>query len=851
LPYARVPATIISVARHVIGHLQKGTPAVRFQCSHCHGILAIDDGKPGEAVACGHCGTAVAIPATRLSPGAVLADFIIRERLGAGGMGTVYLAHQISLDRAAALKILHERYASDEAYIKDFVREARAAAAINHPNIVQAYAVGEEEGLFYFAMEYVQGSTLKQVLSRGGRLVADRALTLVLQIAGALDFAWRSQGLMHRDIKPDNIILTDDGGVKLADLGLARKLTDTASDGTQELYGTPQYIAPEHLLGSPGDNRSDIYSLGATLYHALSGRFPYEGVSAADIAQKHLSEPLPALHTVCPDVPPALAQVVEVMLSKRPEQRYPDAATLLVDLEAVRHGSEPVYVPDPASQVPIAVDSDEAATISVGASRPAAPRAAVAAGQTGVSTGKRRFSVSKTASAPRQAAVGAAVAADLALGEPGADAAAGGAGQTAERGRRSGRTWTIVAVLVVLVLAVGGGLVLYLRRGGQPPAVPHQAGSPQTAAGSPTTPVASGSGAAAVVNALRDDIAKGAPEEDIRARLAAAVTEFGYDGAEGEALASLAAPYIEKDLEKARQPVYAAERAQWEKAGAAAKARAAAKAEEAQQAAAAAAAQQAKDEEAKRLAEQKAEREAASARQKSEARAAAVELCRKHQFDEANVLFVPLTTSRDEELARWAGTRQKILAMAKQLFESIVNSKEKLAGLQLPIPAQPKVDWRVSRIGFKDVELQVRRVTYVKGERREEMETLEIPFAELSPVQLDKLTEKKWELDGGDEAERKLWFGAYLVAREQFTGEARKRLEACGRDDAGPVLAELAAIEPELRKAEVERVVEQIRQYAQQGDKRRAQAAVEYLQRQFPTEAEQMKEELRGLVGGP
>ena len=261
---------------------------MRFQCSHCAGILAIDDCQPGEAVACGHCGSAVAVPATRVSTGAVIGDFVIREKLGEGGMGSVYLAHQISLDRAAALKILHPRYGGDAGYIQQFLREARAAAALNHPHIVQAYAVGDDDGLFYFAMEYVRGSTLKQVLMHGGRLVPERALQIAQQVASALDFAWQHQGLIHRDIKPDNIILTDDGTVKLADLGLARKMTDIASDGTQELYGTPQYISPEQLLGYAGDNRSDIYSFGATLYHALTGRFPFQGSDPGDIAQRHL-----------------------------------------------------------------------------------------------------------------------------------------------------------------------------------------------------------------------------------------------------------------------------------------------------------------------------------------------------------------------------------------------------------------------------------------------------------------------------------------------------------------------------------------------------------------------------------
>ena len=836
---------------------------MRFQCSHCRGILAIDDGKPGEAVACGHCGTAVAIPDGRLASGAIIGDFIIHERLGEGGMGTVYLAHQISLDRPTALKILHDRYGSDEVYIKDFVREARAAAAINHPNIVQAYAVGEDAGLFYFAMEYVQGSTLKQVLLHGGRLVADRALNIAMQIAGALDFAWRSQGLMHRDIKPDNIILTADGAVKLADLGLARKLTDTASDGTQELYGTPQYIAPEHLLGSHGDNRSDIYSLGATLYHTLSGRFPFEGPSAADIAQKHLTEPLLALHVICPDVPAAFSRVVEVMLAKRAQHRYPDAATLLTDLEAVRHGGEPAYVPDPASQEPIELYGDESAAIGAGvgtlkpavAGVPGSPPPTGTPARADMGPGKRRFSVNKTLPAPLQAELGTAVAAELGtavaaeLGMvvPPEGEAEVSADETVEPERKSGRTRIIVAAVVVLLVVLGGALALYLRRGGTTASATPGGGSGET----PTVTPAAGGDVLATLSAIRGEMAQGRAEADVRVRLAAAVAQFGYDHGEAEALSTLAAPYVEADLEKARLPVYEAERTQWEQASAAAKTQATAAAEKAKQEAEAEAERKLKEAETKRLAEQKSERDAALVRQKGEVRPQAAEFCRKHQFDEANRLLVPLASSRDEELKRWAETRQNIVALAKKLMESIVNSKDQLAGLSLPIPAQPKADWRVSRIGFKDVELQVRRVVYTKGEREETMETLEIPFAELSPVQLDKLTEKKWELIRGDEAERKLLFGAYLVAREEFPAEARKRLEASGRPEASPVLAELSAIEPELRKVEVDRLVEQIKQLVQQNDKRLALAAVDYLQRLYPEEAEQMKDELRGLVGGP
>ncbi|NLF16405.1 MAG: serine/threonine protein kinase [Lentisphaerae bacterium] len=839
---------------------------MRFQCSHCRGILALDDGEPGEAVACGHCGAAVAVPETRVSPGSIVGDFIIRERLGEGGMGTVFLAHQISLDRPAAVKVLHQRYAADEAYIKDFVREARAAAAINHPNIVQAYAVGEDEGLFYFAMEYVQGSTLKQVLVHGGRLVADRALAIAEQVVTALDYAWRSQGLIHRDIKPDNIILTASGGVKLADLGLARKLTDTAVDGSQELYGTPQYIAPEHLLGSHGDNRSDLYSLGATLYHALSGRFPFQGSSPADIAQKHLTEPLRPLREVCPDVPAALAQVVEVMLAKRACHRYDDAAALLADLEAVREGRAPSRSPDPAGQEPIDLYSDEAAALAEGqgltqpspTSGDGAGAGATAAAADGGKPSRRRFSVSKALPSTAPAAVAAVsppvgpggVAAEAIVAEASAvlpevpDDGGAAADESAPLPSRRRGLLAGLAVLLLVIL-IGVGALVWSRRG-------EPAASGAAAAGAAPAKGAVG-GVAASLQSLRERQAQGLAEAEVRTALAALVAEAGFDHDQAAALQDLAGPYLEADLAQAREPLLAAERGRWAdlaaaaqakaaEAGALAKAEAEAEAERRRQEEAEA---RRRDEEARRLAEQEQRKEAL--------RRQAAELCRRHQFDEASRLFVPMTTERDEALQRWAALRQEAIGMAKTLFESIVNSKDLLAGLALPVAAPGRVEWRVSRIGFKDVELQSRRVTYTKGQREEALETLEIPFAEVTPVQLDKLTEKAWELGQRDAAERQMFFGAYLLAREQFGAEIRKRLEASGKPQAQPLLDELTAIEPALRRAEAEAIVQQIRQLVQQGDagRARARAMATFLRDQYPDESAAMAADLQELMGEP
>ncbi|RMD79346.1 MAG: serine/threonine protein kinase, partial [Lentisphaerae bacterium] len=165
-------------------------------------------------------------------------------------MGTVYLAHQISLDRPVALKILKEQYARDNSFILDFVREARAAAKLNHPNIVQAYAVGEEDGTYFFAMEFVEGKTLKRIMNEKRRLEWRRGFHIGMQVAEALDFAWKNQHLIHRDIKPDNIMITPRGVAKLADLGLARAATELQDD-EEEVMGTPQYICPEQLLGQP------------------------------------------------------------------------------------------------------------------------------------------------------------------------------------------------------------------------------------------------------------------------------------------------------------------------------------------------------------------------------------------------------------------------------------------------------------------------------------------------------------------------------------------------------------------------------------------------------------------------
>ncbi len=310
---------------------------MRFQCPECRGIVAVDNFDTGRQVECGHCRKRVTVPESRVSPGAVLADFVIQKELGRGGMGIVYLSHQISLDRPSALKVLAENYAKNTEFVVGFIKEARAAAKLNHPNIVQAYAVGEDEEVYYFAMEYVEGRTMKQVLDREKVIPVDKAVLIIEQIADALDYAWKEERLIHRDIKPDNIMLTNNGRAKLADLGLAKKADDKDDLGSEdEVMGTPQYISPEHLTGAPMDVRSDIYSLGATFYHFVTGRFPFTGSNAVEIAKKHLNSPLESPIKINPKIPPDVAAIIEKMMAKNPNDRYQDAEKLVDDLRSLR-----------------------------------------------------------------------------------------------------------------------------------------------------------------------------------------------------------------------------------------------------------------------------------------------------------------------------------------------------------------------------------------------------------------------------------------------------------------------------------------------------------------------------------
>ena len=348
---------------------------MRFICSACRTILT---GDPGREVECRLCGTKCKCPDGPTAPGAVIGDFAIIREIARGGMGIVYLARQISLDRLVALKILQEKYASDAQFVEDFIREARAAARISHPNIVQAYAVGEENGIYYFAMELIDGDTMKAVLKKEKRIEPHRAAEIVRSVADALDFAWTESKVVHQDIKPDNIMLTKRGQVKLADLGLSRIATGSKNlaDDDDEVMGTPQYISPEQLTGQETDIRSDLYSLGATFYHFVTGEFPYKGKDGDEIARQHIEGTLIPPIEKQPDLPPELNRIILKMMAKNINERYQTGAELVTDLKNFLNGI-PAQAKSPASaaspKVKVAVAPKVKVTVAPKVSVPAAP----------------------------------------------------------------------------------------------------------------------------------------------------------------------------------------------------------------------------------------------------------------------------------------------------------------------------------------------------------------------------------------------------------------------------------------------------------------------------------------------
>lgn len=287
--------------------------------------------------------------------GSQLPGYTLISKLGKGAMATVYKARQISLDRIVAVKVLPKRMSENKEFVDRFYKEGRAAARLSHNNIVQAIDVGcSPDGFHFFVMEYVEGKTLYDIMQpppvgEGRNFAEAEALDITIQMADALQHA-HERGLIHRDVKPKNIILTPQGVAKLTDLGLAREVADkgAAEYEAGKAYGTPYYISPEQVRGDIDiDFRADIYSLGATLYHLVTGRLPFEGDTPSAVMHKHLKQPLIPADHVNTALSAGIGEIIDMAMAKRREDRYGSTRDLLEDLKAVRRHEPPIHARRP------------------------------------------------------------------------------------------------------------------------------------------------------------------------------------------------------------------------------------------------------------------------------------------------------------------------------------------------------------------------------------------------------------------------------------------------------------------------------------------------------------------------
>lgn len=299
-------------------------------------------------------------------PGDLIADrYELEELVGSGGMSTVFRARDLQLDRLVAIKILHERYVEDPEYVERFRREARAVAKLSHPNIVTVIDRGDDGGRQYIVFEHVKGENLKELVTRTGRMSPRRALELVIPVADGLAFA-HEHGLVHRDVKPQNVLLSSEGEVKVTDFGIARALdVEHGVTQTGTVLGTSEYLAPEQASGEPVSAATDEYSLGVVLWELLTGEVPFTGENFVAVALRHVNEPPPRLLDQRPDLSPRLAAAVERALVKDPARRFPSMSAFAAELRAclaeVDHG-------------PAAAEDDSALTLV----SPAVPRPAPA-----------------------------------------------------------------------------------------------------------------------------------------------------------------------------------------------------------------------------------------------------------------------------------------------------------------------------------------------------------------------------------------------------------------------------------------------------------------------------------------
>lgn len=316
---------------------------MRYLCKNCREILFADETAAGESVICSKCGKLTELPQGRFMPGSLIADFQIIRLIAQGDMGNIYLADHISTGEKIALKILSESHTYDAKFIVSFIHSGRQAMKKHFKNTVQVKAVGEDDGVFFYAMEFVEGVSLTEELRQKKQLSVSRSLELVRTIAETMADAWENGEIIHRSIKPDNILTTTAGEILLADFGLARDFLDLASRSEEDRHRLVQYAPPEALSDfsmSGLDTRSDIYSLGAVFYHCVTGAYPYQNFTVSEIISGQVPlEMVEPMH-LNPDLTPEIQSVIRKMLARNPKDRYRDFPELLKDLNLLKHSGK-------------------------------------------------------------------------------------------------------------------------------------------------------------------------------------------------------------------------------------------------------------------------------------------------------------------------------------------------------------------------------------------------------------------------------------------------------------------------------------------------------------------------------
>jgi len=302
-------------------------PIIIQTCISCGALIDVSDEEPFAAIHCPACGTSQRVRRD-------FDHFELQEELGAGGMGKVYRALDTKLNRPVALKVLRKEYSADQTFVAQFEKEAAITASINHPNVVKVFTAGQDRGLVYIVMELVDKGSLDDLMTLQGRVAEAQVLEIGIGIAKGLNAALQ-RGLIHRDIKPGNILFADAHTAKIVDFGLA-VLQEHASTVAGEVWGTPYYVAPEKLDNQPEDFRSDMYSLGGTLFHALAGRPPFEAETASMVALKHIKSQAVSLQAFAPDISTPTAYVINKTLAKEPGDRYQSYDELVEHLEYAR-----------------------------------------------------------------------------------------------------------------------------------------------------------------------------------------------------------------------------------------------------------------------------------------------------------------------------------------------------------------------------------------------------------------------------------------------------------------------------------------------------------------------------------